>query len=226
LLLPLRAFALGNNQLYTGDASTVPPGKTQFQLFTDHTFGVQTRLAGTAFRFGTSKNTEAKLAYSYLWNFQGPDSQIGPNVGFKWRFVGNGWTNLSVAASALYATTKGTGGASHRSDCGAVLIVTYPTKVVGVLANVGRVWVGEDIPDLGFTSFALVRKASKTTLVAAEYSEINPLGDSLRRHSVRQVAAGMVYRSSSGWGYGLQVARFLPETKITWHTTVGVAVTF
>lgn len=227
MLIPLNALAIGENQLYTGDAATVPPGKTQFQIYTDHTFGVETRLAGTAFRFGTSNNTEVKLAYSYLWIYEGPSTQVGPNVGFKWRLVGDGLRKPSMAVSGLYAMNQGLGAEPRRNDWGALLIGSYPAKGFGVLANLGRVWVGsERIPDFLYMSYALVRPMSRTTLLALEYSQINTLGGGRLDSTVQQVAIGTVYKSRSGWSYGLQVARLLPGKNVTWHTTVGAAVTF
>lgn len=131
--LPVSAFALGSNQLYTGDPLTVAPGRTQFQLFTDHTRPASARLGGVAFRRGLTSNTEVKLAYSYLWNFGGPDVQLGPNVGFKWRFAGDGRKEPSLAVSTLYVFNHSVGGRSRRNDCAATLIGSYPTRYAEIL---------------------------------------------------------------------------------------------
>lgn len=224
-LAPVWALALGNNQLYTGDPSTVSPGKTQFQLYTDASKPNQARLGGVAFRRGLTSNTELKLAYSYLWNFDGPDVSTGPNMGIKWRFAGDGRKKPSLAVSALWART-GISGQPNRDDRGATLIGSYPTRYGEILANFGRVWIGSNTPDLRFVSLAAVRPVAKRTIVALEYSSLTRIGSGGPSPLGRQIAAGMVYLSGSGWSYGFQAGYLVDNPKFKWHTTVGVATYF
>jgi hypothetical protein len=220
------AFGLGNNQLYTGDPSTVPPGKTQAQLYTDSTHPSSARLGGVQFRHGLTGNLDAKLAYSYLWNFDGPNVQLGPNVGVKWRFAGDGRRKPSLAISTLYVISQSVGGQPRKNDYAATLIGSYHTRHAELLANFGRVWVGDNVPDLRFTSFALVRPVSKRTIVALEYSSLTRIGAGGPSALGRQVAAGIVYGRPLGWSYGFQAAYLLDNTRTKWHTTLGVSTYF
>jgi hypothetical protein len=226
LCSPRLASALGNNQLYTGDPSTVAPGKTQFQLYTDTSRAAQTRVGGVAFRHGLTRNTELKLAYSYLWNAAGPNVQLGPNIGLKWRFIGDGRKKPSMAISGLYVINHDIAGRSRKNDTGATLIGSYPTRYAELLGNYGHVWVGEKAPDLRYLSLAAVRPVAKTTVVALEYSSVARIGAGGPRPLGRQWAAGLVYGSGSGWSYGLQVGYLLDNPRSKWHTTLGVATYF
>jgi len=224
--IPTCAFGLGSNQLYTGDAWTVPAGKTQALMFTDHTRPVRTRLGGFALRHGLSSNADAKLAYSYLWNASGPNAEFGPNVGLKYRIAGNGLTNPSLAASLQYAASPRTGGRSHKSDYGATLIGSYPTPFAEILANFGRAFIGDDVPDLRLVSFAVVRPVASHALVAAEYSSIQRLGPGGPPVPRHQIAAAVVYGSRLGWSYSVEVG-YLPDgERVKWHTTLGVGTVF
>lgn len=224
--LPTQVFALGNNQLYTGDPSTVAPGETQVQLFTDTSRPKQTRLGGVAFRHGLTSNTDLKFAYSYLWNLDGPNVQLGPNVGVKWRFAGDGRKKPSLAVSTLYVINQSVGGRPRKDDYAATLIGSYPTRHVEFLANFGRVWVGDNVPDLRFVSVAAVRPVAKRTITALEYSSLTRIGTGGGRPLGRQVAAGLVYMSGSGWSYGFQAGYLLDNPNFKWHTTLGVATYF
>lgn len=224
--VPASALGLGENQLYVGDPSTVKPGLTQLQLYTDATYPARARLGGMSLRRGLTTNTDLKLAYSYLWNFSGPDASLGPNIGLKWRFAGDGRMKPSLAVSALCVLNQESGGRAHKSDYGASLIGSCPTPVGVVLANYGHVWVGDNIPDLRYVGLALVRPVAKRTLVALEYSDFERVRNSGPNPPKRQIAAGMIYKGGSGWNYGLQVG-YLPEgVKVKWHTTLGVATYF
>jgi hypothetical protein len=224
--VPAHAFALGSDQLYTGTPSTIPPGKTQALAFTDHTHPTRARLGGIQVRPGVTSNVDAKIAYSYLWNSSGPNAQFGPNVGLKWRFAGNGLTNPSLAISALCAINAGVGDRPHKSDVGATLIGSYPTKHVELLANFGHVWVGDSVPDLRFVSFAVVRPVARRTLIALEYSSIKRLGNGGAPTPGRQVAAAIVYGERLGWTYSAEVG-YLPDAeRVRWHTTLGIGVVF
>lgn len=221
------AFALGNNQLYTGDPSTVAPGKTQFQLSTDTSRPKQTRLGGIAFRHGLTGSTELKIAYSYLWNFNGPDVQIGPNAGIKWRFLGDGRRKPSLAVSALYVINHSVGGRSRKNDYAATLIGSYPTRHAELLANYGRVWVGDErAPDLRYLSLAVVRPVGKRTIGALEYSSFTRIGSGGPRPLGRQWAVGLVYAGKSNWSYAAQVGYLMDNPRFKWHTSLGVATYF
>jgi len=76
---------------------------------------------------------DAKAAYSYLWNSNGPNAQFGPNVGVKWRFAGDGWTNPSLAVSAQYAISQGGATRNHKGDWGFAIIGLYPTRQVSAI---------------------------------------------------------------------------------------------
>lgn len=224
--VPACAFALGGNQLYTGDAWTVPSGKSQALAFTDHTHPTRARLGGIQIRPGLTSNVDAKIACSYLWNSSGPDAEFGPNVGFKWRFAGNGLTKPSMAISAQYAISQKVGDRDHKGDCGLTLIGSYPTRYAEILANFGRVWVGDNVPDLHFASFALVRPVAKRTLIAVEYSSIRRVDKGGPPTSGRQVAAAVLYGDRQGWSYGAEVG-YLPDTlHVRWHSTLSVSVVF
>lgn len=226
LCAPAWAFALGNNLLYTGDASTVPPGKTQALFFTDTTYPARARIGGINLRPGLTGNVDAKIAYSYLWNFSGPDAQLGPNIGLKWRFAGDGRKKPSLAVSGLYVINQDVGGRSHKNDWASSLIASYPTRAAEVLFNYGRVWVGDDVPDLRYIGVALVRPVSKHAITALEYSSLERIGTGGPRALGNQVSVGLVYVQPKSWSYGLQVA-YLPEgARVKWHMTLGAAMYF
>ncbi len=213
---------MGSNQLYTGDATTVPVDTVQLQVYQDTTPSRNYRIAGSAATLGVTSSTDIRLAYGYLWNNQGPDSTIGPNIGFKWRMVGNGVTNPSVAVSTLYAINNGAGGAG-KGDYGALLILSYPTRPVTFLANFGRVWIGDPKPDLYFIGLAAVHYLSRKTLLAIEYSDLIRIGSSPLGDIDGQYAIGTVYRADKIWSYGLQLG-YLPNNPSTrFHTTISVS---
>lgn len=225
-LIPVSAFAIGNNQLYTGDAFTIPPGKTQALIFTDTTRPARTRLGGIQLRPGVTGNVDAKIAYSYLWNYSGPNAQFGPNVGLKWRFAGSGLTNPSMAISALYAVNTRIGHKPQKNDVGATLIGTYPIGRGEALGNFGHVWTGNSVPDLRFVSFAFAQRIAKRTLVALEYSNVERLGSGKPPGPGRQIAAAIVCGERMGWSYSAEIG-YLPDAQhIRWHATFGIGVVF
>lgn len=220
------ALGLGSNQLYTGDPWTIPPGKTQLLGYTDATYPSRARLGGMAIRPGITSNTDAKIAYSYLWNSNGPNAQFGPNVAFKWRFAGNGLSNPSLAISAQYAIDQRTGGHSHKGDFGFTAIGLYPTRYAKVLANLGHVFVGDNVPDLRFISCAIVRPVAKCTLFAIEYSTVKRLGVGGSPTSGRQVAAAVIYGDRMGCAYSAEVGYLIDSERVKWHTTLGISTVF
>lgn len=225
ICLPVCVLALANNQLYTGDPSTVPPGKTQAQLFGDTTLPSRTKVWGVELRHGLTSNVDAKIAYSYLWNLQGPNAQIGPNVGAKWRFAGDGMKKPSLAISTLWVIDQSGGGHQHKGDYGASLIASYPGHHGEFLFNYGHVWVGDNIPDLQYLGLARAQQLSKRVIVALEYSSIQRVSGGGPPTLGGQVVAGLVYGDLTGTSYGLQVG-YLLDTKIKWHTTLGVSTYF
>lgn len=213
------------NQLYTGDAFTVPPGRFQFQLFYNSTFGGAYRVSGTALTYGATSNVDVRLNNGHLWNNEGPDVKLGPNVGFKWRFVGNGLTTPSVAVSALYAINTGVSSQPHKNDWGALLIGQYPAGYFTLLGNFGRVFVGDPTPDLYYYGFALVRVASPRTLYAVEYSDLRRVGNTANG-AATQVALGAVLGPRRQLSYSIQFA-YLPNGQtVHYHMTVGVSKYF
>jgi hypothetical protein len=223
---PTSVSALGSNQLYTGDPSTIPPGKTQLLAFTDTTHPARARLGGFALRPGLSSNADAKIAYSYLWNLSGPDAQIGPNVGLKWRFAGNGTSDPSLAVSVLYVINQNMGGRNHKNDHGATLIGLYPNRFAHVLANFGRVWVGDKVPDLQYVGLALARPVSRRALAAVEYSSVKRLGPGGAPALGHQVAVGLVYRADHSQTYSAEVGHLPDGNRVKWHMTLGVSTVF
>ena len=220
------ALGLGSNLLYTGDATTVPQGQTQLLLMTDGSHPSRNRLAGINLRPGLTSNFDLKIAYSYLWNLAGPDAQLGPNVGFKWRFAGDGRKEPSMAVSSLYVINNDVGGRSHKNDWGATLIGSYPTRFAEVLLNYGHVWVGDNVPDMRYIGAALVRPVSKHTIVALEYSSLGRVNNGGPRALGAQYAAGLVYVQPKSWSFGLQIG-YLPDGQnFQWHTTLGAATSF
>ena len=225
VLLPwaaVPAFGLGQDQLYTGTAATVPPGQVQFQLFGSTTFSKAAKLAGTSFTFGATRNFDVKLAYSYLWNFQRPDVQIGPNIGAKWRFVGDGKAKPSVSMSFLYANSEIGGGVGSSNNAGSLLIVQHPIGPLIFLGNFGRVWSGNHGADARYVALALARVVSPKVLAAAQYIELAPLGTGSTR---RAYVAAVVLRSNPKTGCSLQIG-YTPETPSKWNATLGVSQYF
>lgn len=220
------ALGLGSNLLYTGDATTIPPGQTQLLLMTDGSHPSNNRLAGINLRPGVTSNVDLKFAYSYIWNLAGPDTQLGPNLGFKWRFAGDGHKKPSMAISGLYVINNDVAGRSHKNDWGATLIGSYPTRIAEVLFNFGHVWVGDNVPDLRYIGAALVRPVSNHMVVAAEYSSLERVNNSGPKPLGRQYTAGLVYIQPKSWSVGLQVG-YLPKGRnFQWHTSLGIAKNF
>lgn len=226
ICLPASAYALASNQLYTGDPSTVPPGKTQLQLYTDSTYPGRSRIGGVIFTRGITDNIDARFAYSYLWNFNGPNTQIGPNLGLKWRFLGDGYAKPSLAISTLAVLNQNIGGQSRKSDYASTLLASYPLKNVELLFNFGHVWIGDNFPDLRYLGLAAVGRISKYTLTALEYSSLERVDRGGPPVLGNQIAAGIVYGKPNRWIYSFQVG-YLPEgVRVKWHTTLGVSTYF
>jgi hypothetical protein len=223
--VPAYVLALGNNQLYTGTPATVPAGRTQLQLYADRTASGESRIGGIEFTRGVTSNVEVKLANSNVWNAQGPNVQIGPNVGIKWRFAGDGLAKPSLAVSALWVS-QSVGGRSTKPDYASALIGSYPTRYCEFLANYGHEWIGDNIPDLQFVGLAAVRPTSKMALVALEYSSLTRTRGNGPPSIGRQVAAGLVYGKRLGWSYSLQAGYLFDTPRTRWHTTLGVATYF
>lgn len=220
------ALGLGQDQLYTGSATTVAPGEVQFQFFYNTIFTGGLRLTGTSFTFGATGNADVKLGYGFLWNDTGPNAQIGPTIGAKWRLVGNGRTNASVAVSGLYAINQGVGGENRKNDAGGLLILQYPTRYVVLLANYGRVWVGDNIPDLRYVAVALAKPMTPRTLVAAQYISVSQIGMGPPGRQLEQYVGAIVYQAKHRTGYSLQVG-FAPNGQRShWNSTFGLSKFF
>lgn len=222
LIIPAAALASLTSQLYTGDAITVPPGKVQLQSYFNSSFGGVQRVAGGNFTFGATESLDAKLGYGYLWNNVGPDVRLGPNLGVKWRFVGDGLRQPSVAVSSLYAINEGVGGRSHKNDFGSLLIVQYPLMPVILLANLGHVWVGDDeASDLRYISFAAGRIFSKHKLAALEYSQLTRVDFG---RSTQQLTAAFVYAPKESLSYTAQLGYLWPSQNTNYNLTLGISL--
>lgn len=218
-----QAVALARDQLYTGDASTVPLGKTQAQAYYDSTFSGPQRVAGGSLTFGAAERMDVRVGYGYLWNNLGPDFKLGPNVGLKWRPIGDGKREPSIAFSCVGAFNSGQGGRSHKNDYGALAIAQYWTKPVIFLLNYGHVWVGDtNSPDLRYLGFALARFLNKHALAALQYTALES-ENSPRPHAPDQIVAGFVYFASKGLSYSAQLA-YLPFGRtVHVHLTLGIS---
>jgi hypothetical protein len=97
------------------------------------------------------------------------------------------------------------GGRDRKNDIGGLLIVEYPTPVVTFLGNLGRVWVGDDIPDLQYAAFALARRVSPRVLLAAQYLDVTPLGIGPPGRQLTAYIGAIVYQASGRVGYSLQI---------------------
>lgn len=228
LLLALRvpAVGLGQDQLYTGDAATVEPGHTQFQLYYNTTYKAGAKLGGTSFTFGATGNSDVKLSYGYLWNYRGADVQLGPSLGAKWRFAGNGQTNPSASISCLYALNEGRSGRTRTNDLGGMLIVQYPTRCVTFLGNLGRVWVGDQGPDARYLALAAGKFVTPHVLLAAQYIELGDLGGGPASRELKSYVGAIVYRASRGSGYSLQIGYSPGVQRAHWNTTIGFSEYF
>lgn len=225
-LLPSVAVALGQDQLYTGTAVTTPPGKLQYQIYYNTTFSGGARLGGTSFTYGASRSADVRVGYSYLWNYRGPDVQLGPNLALKWRFMGNGSTNPSASVSCMYALNEGLANQTRRNDVGGLLILQYPTRWCTLLGNLGRVWVGGENPDARFVAFAAGRMVTRRVLVAGQYVELASLGGGPRSRDVTNYVLGVVYIPSERLSYGLQIG-YVPQARFShWNATLGFSDTF
>ncbi|MCE5324132.1 hypothetical protein LLG46_12575 [bacterium] len=224
LILPTTASASLTSQLYTGDAFTVSPGKVQLRSYYNSSFGGPQRVVGGSFTFGATKSVDAKLSYGYLWNNAGQDVRIGPNIGVKWRFIGDGVRKPSAAVSTLYAINEGIGGESHKNDFGSLLIVQYPVAPMVYLANFGHVWVGdEDAFDLRYVSFAAGRFFSGRRLGALEYSQLSRLGRPYGRHT-NQVTAAFAYSSNESLTYTGQLGYLWSGLNSNYNLTLGISL--
>lgn len=219
-----RAFAGATSQLYTGDAVTVPPGQVMVQSYYDSTFGGPQRAAGGSLTFGATPRLDAKLGYGHLWNNIGPDVRLGPNFGMKWRFVGDGTRKLSVALSSLWAINSGIDNNSHKNDWGGLLIVQYPIKPSIFLANIGRVWIGDnDSPDLRYFALAAARFLSQRMPVAVEYSNLEQLSSSPRARSIEQIVGAVIYVPNQKLSYSAQLAYQPLSHESHFHLTLGIS---
>lgn len=213
------------DQLYTGVPATIPAGRFQYQFAYDTDFGRQSRIGYTSLTGGLSSNFEVRAAYGHLWNLTGPDLRLGPTLGAKWRFAGDGWLRPSAAISTLYAFRDDVGGRPRGDDVGAALLISAPVDGTVVLGNLGRVWVGEDASDLVYLAFALARPIASRLLAAVQYNDFDRIGGRGVDPSA-QVALGLVWRPREKWTYSLQPAYLLEGRRAKWHTTVGVSVMF
>lgn len=216
LSLACGAFGLGQDQLYTGTALTVPPGQVQFQLFGSTSFGKSSKVAGTSFTFGATRNFDAKIAYGYLWNYRGPNAELGPNVGVKWRFMGDGKLKPSMSLSLAYASNE-SGLGDRRSDVGSLLIVQSPVGPLVFLGNFGHVWTGDNAPDVRYLALALAKIISPKVLTAAQYIQLDPIGTGKSREAY---VAAVVLKPTPKTGYSLQLG-YLPEQASHWNATLG-----
>lgn len=216
------AFGMGEDQLYTGDAGTTAPGNVKFQLFYNTLFDAGIEVTGGSLTFGLRENVDARAGYGYLWNDQGPSTQIGPNIGVKWRFVGTGKMGTSFAASGLYANNTSVVTGERKDDIGALLIGEYVTREVVLLANLGRVWAGGPDSDLQYTAFAVAKPTTEQVLLALEYLQISPIGESRTARQRGQYVAGIVYTADERTKYSLQVG-YLPGAiqDSHWAATLG-----
>lgn len=226
LCILLNSPAAADNQLYTGDASTVPPHKMQYQLVQDSTPSRHYRFAGTSLTYGASTNSEVRLAIGHLWSNFSPDARVGPNAGAKWRFIGDGRREPSMAVSALVSQTDISGGGPFKPDYGALLIGSYPSRYVTFLGNFGRVWVGESRPDLYYLSFAATRRANIRTLVALQYSNLRRIGSVPAKNADTQYTAGIVYSPDRRVSYSLQVGYLPLNPRFHFRTTLSFSLTF
>jgi hypothetical protein len=215
------AFGLGQDQLYTGTAATVPPGLRQFQFYYSTTFSSSARLSGTSLAFGATSNSDVKFSYGFLWTNPGPNVQLGPTIGAKWRFMGDGLRKPSMSVSGLFAINSDIDGRARKNDAGGLLVVQYPTPSVTFLGNFGRVWVGDNIPDLRYTALALARPVTPRVLLAAEYVDVTPIGDGPPGRQLTQYIGAIVYHVKEQFGYSLQIGYGPRARNSHWNTTVG-----
>jgi hypothetical protein len=198
----------------------------QFQVYYNTTYKADVKLGGTSLTFGATGNSDVKLSYGYLWNYRGPNIQLGPSLGAKWRFLGNGRNTPSASISCLYALNEARSGAERRNDVGGLLIVQYPTRYAVLLGNVGRVWTGKDSPDAMYLAFAAGRFVSPKVLVAAQYVELDDLGGGRAGRELKSYVGAAVYLPNKRTGYSLQIG-YSPATRLShWNTTIGFSNTF
>jgi len=224
ILFPLRAYAALTNDLYTGDTTTVGAGKYQLKSYFDLSFTGSQRIAGGSLTYGPTQNVDTRLGYGYLWNDVGQNARLGPNIGVKWRFIGDGLRKPSAAISSLFAINEGVGGKPHKNDWGALFIVQYPIKPVILLANFGHVLVGDDnASDLRYVSFAAAHFLSKRSLTALEYSQLSRLTGPTSGYR-SQIAAAYVYAPNQSINYSAQLGYLWPESDTKLHLTLGISV--
>lgn len=223
LLISAQHIWGSTSQLYTGDAVTVLPGKIQLQSYYDTTFGGPQRIAGASSTFGMTKQSDVRLGYGYLWNDVGPDVRLGPNVGVKWRVLGDGNRKPSLALSALYAIGNGAVNKPHNNDYGGLLIIQYPTKPAIMLINYGHAWIGGDAPDLRYFGFAAARYTSHRTLIALEYTNIKRINNPDQFRAAKQITAAVVYTASHLLSYSAQYS-ILPPSHSANHLTLGINI--
>jgi hypothetical protein len=216
------AFGMGEDQLYTGDASTTAAGHVRFQFFYNTIFDAGIKVSGTSFTFGLRDNLDARVGYGYLWNDRGPSTQIGPSMGAKWRFVGTGKAGTSFAVSGLYASNESAATGEQKDDLGALLMGEYASKEIIILANLGRVWAGGSDSDLQYSAFAVAKPTSERVLLAAEYLQIRPIGAAISARGRSQYVAGIVYSADARTKYSLQIG-YLPQPiqNSRWAATLG-----
>lgn len=220
------AFGLGEDQLYTGDARTVRPGGLQLQAAYRGAFGEGARVGGASLTVGATPSMDVKLSYGYLWSYSGTNYRIGPSIGAKWRFVGDGQTEPSVALSGLCASRQRSGDPPSKADFGALLIFQQPTPVGTVLVNVGRVFVGENVPDLRYLAAALARRVTPHVLVAAQYIDVDQFGQGVPGREFSMWVGAVVYHPNKSTGYSMQIGYTPEAVQAHWNATLGIGLYF
>lgn len=217
-------FGLGEDQLYTGSAATIQSGKFQYQTYVNTTYAGGAFVSGNSLTYGASKRMDMRVAYGYLWNDYGPNVQIGPNVGAKWRFQGNGRTNTSMALSALYGISNASAGNPQRENLGILYIAQQPTKYATLLANAGYVWVSNNPTNLRYLALAAAREVDPNLLLALQYVDIGVIGKGFSSQRKTQYVLGAVYHPTKALGCSLQLGYVPKGKRSNWTTTVGFAV--
>ena len=220
------AFGLGEDQLYTGSARTTRPGGLQFQAVYRGTFGEGSRAAGGALYVGATPSIDVRFSYGYLWTYSGPNFRVGPSIGAKWRFIGNGRTNSSVALSAICSSGQRAGDPASKPDYGALLIFQQPTPAGIVLLNYGRVFVGENLPDLRYLAAALARPISPQVLVAAQYIDVEQFGVGVPGREFSMWVGAAVYHPNKSTVYSLQIGYVPGAVQAPWNATLGLGLYF
>jgi len=221
------ALATGEDQLYTGTAITTPPGHFQVNTYYMTTYESGFTASGQNAEFGLTKNADARIGYGYLWSRRTPGLRLGPSLGAKWRFEGNGRTNASTAVSALCAFNQSPRSNSNTPDVGLLLIVQRPTRQATLLLNIGNAWTGEKSPNVRYLAVAAARKTSNYALAALEYVDIDTWGNGDLPGGKGTLIAGFVYTTTRRPlnTLSLQTGRTIRNGS-GWNTTLGVSLYF